>query len=170
MAKTKTEGLLPLRPCAGALVFNAQGLVWVGRRCGSEELRGSDFLWQLPQGGIDKGEDPEAAARRELYEETSIRSVTLIRTAPDWFDYELPAELVGKALKGRYRGQTQRWSAYRFTGPETEIDVLSPPDGNTAEFDAWRWERLERVPDLVVPFKRPVYDALVAAFCDLSAG
>lgn len=160
----KDKADLPYRPCVGVALFNRAGEVFIGERSGGAESVGDAHLWQMPQGGIDKGEDPREAALRELYEETSVRSATIIAEAPDWFLYDLPPELVGVAWKGRYRGQTQKWFALRFDGDESEIDVLHPPEGNHVEFTAWRWEKLEALPDLVVPFKRPVYRQIVSAF------
>ncbi len=162
---------LPYRDCVGIAVFNPQGLVFIGRRKPEGDPESSAELgapWQMPQGGIDKGEAPAAAARRELYEETSIRSVSLVAEAPGWIYYDLPDAALGIALKGRYRGQRQRWFAYSFTGDEAEIDVLAPGDGSApAEFDSWRWERLEATPDLIVPFKKDAYREVVAAFRDV---
>ena len=161
---------LPYRRCVGIMVLNAAGLVWAGRRfvATDTELAGSSHLWQMPQGGIDKGEDPFAAARRELYEETGIRSVELLAEASRWIDYDLPRDLVGIALKGRYRGQTQKWFAFRFTGAESEIAVNPPPGGHEAEFDRWAWKPMRQMPDLIVPFKRGVYEAVVAEFAHLA--
>ena len=163
-----TAGTLPYRLCVGAAVFNRDGLVWIGRRSDEDaEGEGEGHWWQMPQGGLDEGEDPYQAVLRELYEETSIRSASLIREAADWFAYDLPPELVATSWKGRYRGQKQKWFALRFEGDESEIDVLDPGDGNTPEFSEWRWERLERLPELIVPFKRNVYEDIVAAFRDI---
>jgi len=165
---TKTTRLtrretLPYRACAGVVVFNRQGQVFIGRRKGMASPH--DAAWQFPQGGINKGEPPQDAALRELFEETSIHSVKLIATAPDWIFYDLPEHLLGKALKGKYRGQKQKWFACLFEGNETEINVLTPGGSKkNAEFDAWKWEDLERVPDLIVSFKRAAYDEIVAAF------
>jgi len=167
---TMTREAMPYRKCAGVAVFNAQGQIFVGRRKGMandpEAAAG-----QLPQGGIDKGEEPEHAAFRELYEETSIRTVSLLAEAPAWIHYDLPDDLLGKALKGKYRGQQQRWFAGIFEGDEAEINVLAPGDGSEkAEFDAWRWEDLENLPELAVAFKRSAYAEIVAAFRTTAEG
>jgi putative (di)nucleoside polyphosphate hydrolase len=157
---------LPYRPCVGIMVLNREGLVWAGRRIAQadSEMAGTNHLWQMPQGGIDKGEDPAKASLRELYEETGMRSVSLLAEAPDWINYDLPEHLLGLALKGKYRGQTQRWFAYRFEGDESEIAINPPPGGHEAEFDAWAWKPMEKLPQLIVPFKRGVYEDVVAAF------
>lgn len=163
---------LPYRDCVGTAVFNAAGLVLIGRRKPEEDPEDSSEAgapWQMPQGGIDKGESPLDTAYRELFEETSVRSVELIAEAPEWIYYDLPDEALGIALKGKYRGQRQRWFAFRFTGEESEINVTSPGGGKfTAEFDRWRWERLDALPDLIVPFKRDAYLKVVQAFRHIS--
>jgi len=161
---------LPYRPCVGIMVLNAAGLVWAGRRIAGadSEMAGSDRLWQMPQGGIDAGEEPMPAALRELYEETGMRSVSLLAEAPQWIDYDLPPELVGIALKGRYRGQTQKWLAFRFEGDDGEIAINPPPGGHEAEFDAWGWKPMQALPELIVPFKQQVYRQVVAAFRHLA--
>ncbi len=157
---------LPYRRCVGAMVLNTGGMAWVGRRIvePDSEFAGATQLWQMPQGGIDKGEEPLAAARREIFEETGMESLDLLAEAPGWIDYDLPAHLVGIALKGRYRGQTQKWFAFRFHGDEREIRIDPPPAGHSAEFDRWAWRPMQDLPDLIVPFKRKVYDEVVAAF------
>ena len=162
---------LPYRPCVGVMVINRDGLVWAGRRIPEEnsEYDGSPQLWQMPQGGIDKGEEPLEAAWRELYEETGIKSASLLAEASDWINYDLPAQLIGIGLKGKYRGQTQRWFAFRFEGSEDEIAINPPPGGHSAEFDAWEWKRMEELPELIVPFKRDVYLKVVEAFRHLGA-
>jgi putative (di)nucleoside polyphosphate hydrolase len=164
---------MPYRDCVGVAVFNRAGLVFIGRRKPdpwTEDTSEIAAPWQMPQGGIDAGEEPRDAAYRELFEETSIRSLELLAEAPDWIYYDLPDAALGIALKGKYRGQRQRWFAFRFTGPDSEIDVDRPGGGaHPAEFDAWRWERLERLPDLIVPFKRDAYLEVVRAFTDLPA-
>jgi putative (di)nucleoside polyphosphate hydrolase len=158
---------MPYRACVGAALFNAKGLVFIGRRKPNKgpEYDAEARDWQMPQGGIDGDEPAEAAARRELYEETNVRSVSLIAEAPAWYHYDLPDAALGRALQGRYRGQTQKWFAYRFEGTDDEIDVLKPAGGaHGHEFVEWRWERLDRLPELIVPFKRGVYERLAEAF------
>lgn len=157
---------LPYRPCVGVVLINSDGLVWVGRRIPKWEGDGGAHLWQMPQGGIDEGETPQAAALRELREETGTANATILERTDGWLTYELPAEAIGVALKGRFRGQKQKWFAMRFDGDDGEIDI-GHGHGHDVEFDAWRWERLERLPDLVVPFKRAVYEQVVAAFSHL---
>ena len=170
MSKVRAKRIedLPYRPCVGIALFNRAGLVWIGCRSDVDaQGEGEGSWWQMPQGGLDEGEDPYAAALRELYEETSVRNASLIREAPGWFTYDLPAELVPTSWGGRYRGQKQKWFALRFEGEESEIDVLHPGGGkHSAEFSAWRWEKLDRLPALIVPFKRKVYEQVVAAFAD----
>jgi len=118
----------------------------------------------MPQGGVDPGEDPWPAARRELYEETNIRSVERLAEIEDWLSYDIPREIVGQAWKGKYRGQTQKWFAVRFTGDEREINILEPAGGHKPEFSDWRWERMDKLPDLIIPFKRKVYERVVKEF------
>lgn len=168
-----TREEMPYRDCVGVTVFNAQGKVFTGRRKPEGDPEDSSEFgspWQMPQGGMDKGEAPIDTAYRELFEETSIKSVRLLAEAPEWIYYDLPDEALGIALKGKYRGQRQRWFAFAFTGAEGEIDVQNPGGGkHPAEFDRWRWEELEKLPDLVVPFKREAYLKVVAAFAELPA-
>lgn len=168
--RTTPATALPYRLCAGIMVLNANGLVWAGRRIaeGNTEYDGSPQLWQMPQGGIDADEDPYLAALRELYEETGMRSVELLAEAPDWIDYDMPEHMIGIGLKGKYRGQRQRWFAMRFTGDESEIQINPPPIGNMPEFDAWEWKPMQDLPGLIVPFKRKAYDQVVAAFGHLA--
>ena len=159
---------LPYRRSAGVTLINRDGAVFIGRRKKSREGLIAGHEWQMPQGGIDDGEDPYDAARRELFEETNIASASLIAEAPQWLSYDLPAN-AGNRWRGRYRGQTQKWFLMRFEGEDSEIDIARPDGGaHTPEFDAWRWERLEALPDLVVPFKRRVYEDVVAAFAPLA--
>jgi putative (di)nucleoside polyphosphate hydrolase len=161
---------LPYRDCVGIALFNRRGQVFIGRRVseGSEDRTEIAAPWQMPQGGIDKGEDQLDAAHRELFEETNVTSVQLLAEAPAWIYYDLPDAALGTALKGKYRGQRQRWFAFLFTGDEAEIDVVTPGGGKfRAEFDKWRWEELANTPELIVQFKREAYREVVKAFADI---
>jgi len=165
----KDPNTLPYRPCVGIVLLNAEGLIWLGRRFGDDLVQQEyERRWQMPQGGIDEHEDPQAAALRELHEETSVRSVTILGVTKDWICYDLPPEAVGIALKGKFRGQRQKWYAMRFTGQEQEIDLR--PHGHKPEFDAWRWASASEVLGLVVGFKRPAYEAVLAEFTHLIRG
>ncbi len=157
---------LPYRPCVGIMVLNRDNKIFLGRRIPEPqgEMDGAAKLWQMPQGGIDQDENPRLAAERELFEETGIRSVSLLAQTPDWLTYELPPELVGIALKGKYRGQKQMWFAFRFLGEDSEVQIDPPPGGHTAEFDQWGWKTMDEALDLVVPFKREVYERVIAGF------
>ncbi len=157
---------LPYRPCVGLMILNAEGLVWVGHRIAEPdgEMAGRSQLWQMPQGGVDKGEEPLAAARREIFEETGMESLKLLAEAPEWINYDLPPDLIGGVWKGKYRGQTQKWFAFRFHGDESEIHINPPPGGHEPEFDRWAWKPMAELPGLIVPFKRQVYDQVVAMF------
>ena len=168
--KHRDPSSLPYRPCVGVMLINRDGQVFVGRRraeAGPEHVDGG-HAWQMPQGGIDAGEAPLEAALRELAEETSVTTVSLLAEAPDWLSYDLPPAVIGRAWKGRYRGQTQKWFAFRFDGDESEINILTPEGGHKAEFDAWRWVAMADLPGLIIPFKRPVYEQVVAAFSHLA--
>jgi putative (di)nucleoside polyphosphate hydrolase len=151
------------RPCVGVALFNPAGLVFIGRRKGTPDREGS-FAWQMPQGGLDADEDALSAARRELAEETGVTSVQLGMEAPIWLHYDLPHDARKASWAGRYKGQAQKWFAFRFMGTDSEIDVLAPPGGHKPEFDAWRWEKLAATPGLVVPFKRDVYETVAKLF------
>jgi putative (di)nucleoside polyphosphate hydrolase len=156
---------LPYRPCVGLTVINRAGLVFIGRRASGPEHIDETHVWQMPQGGIDDGEDPWPAALRELYEETSMRSVERLGAIDDWLTYDIPHAIVGQAWGGKYRGQSQKWFALRFTGEDREIDIASPGGGaHEPEFIAWKWEPMENLPDLVVPFKRATYERVVREF------
>ena len=155
---------LPYRPCVGMMLFNKKGRVFIGRRTDGPEHVDETHVWQMPQGGVDHKEDPWPAALRELYEETNITSVEKLAESKEWYSYDIPREIVGKAWKGKYRGQTQKWYALRFIGKESEIDVLNPAGGHELEFVEWRWEKIDRLPALVVPFKRGVYEQVVKEF------
>jgi putative (di)nucleoside polyphosphate hydrolase len=160
--------VLPYRPCVGLMVLNRAGRVFVGRRIDGPEHVDDVHAWQMPQGGVDPGEDPWPAALRELREETNIRSVEKLGEIAEWLSYDIPRDIVGQAWKGKYRGQTQKWFAVRFTGNEDEIDIAHPAGGHKPEFSDWRWERMEKLPALIIPFKRPVYEQVVKEFAKLA--
>jgi putative (di)nucleoside polyphosphate hydrolase len=155
---------LGYRACVGVMVINKAGLVWVGRRADMPgDAEGSGSWWQMPQGGIEKGEEPDTAALRELQEETAITSATILGSTSGWLRYDLPAHLIGIAWNGKYRGQEQKWYAVRFLGEDREINI-TPDDKEKIEFDAWRWVEIGALPELIVPFKREVYAQVIDAF------
>ncbi len=143
----------------GAALFNRAGQVFVGRRC--DQPPEAPATWQMPQGGIDAGEDPAAAVLRELEEEIGTARATILAEHPEWLTYDLPPDLAARAFAGRYRGQRQKWFALRFDGAEADIvlDRHAHP-----EFSAWRWVALPELPALAVAFKRPIYEAVATAF------
>ena len=157
---------LPYRDNVGAVLFNAAGLVLVARRADLPNAEGAPGGWQLPQGGMDAGEDPATAVFRELEEEVGTARAEILAEHPDWMVYDLPAELIGKALGGRYRGQRQKWFALRFTGQDADIRLDLDPH---PEFVAWRWARLADLPGLAVPFKREIYIRLAQDFARFAA-
>ena len=148
---------LPYRPCAGVMLLNSEGKVFVGQR-----LDSTLEAWQMPQGGIDPGEAPYDAAVRELWEETGVRAdrVELVAEAPDELFYDLPEDLVGKIWKGKWRGQRQLWFLFRFLGTDAEVNIATAEP----EFRAWRWSDPADLPELIVPFKRQLYHEVLAAF------
>ena len=148
---------LPYRPCAGVMLLDREGRVFVGQRIDT-----TLEAWQMPQGGIEPGEEPLDAAIRELGEETGIApdKVALIAEAGQEFFYDLPPELVGKVWKGKWRGQRQRWFLFRFTGDDADIDIVTAHP----EFRSWRWSDPVDLPAMIVPFKRDLYEAVLAAF------
>ena len=152
---------LPYRRNVGAVLFNDAGRVLVAHRSGPH-VNG----WQFPQGGIDANEDPRAAVLRELAEEIGTDRAAIIAEHPDWLAYDLPPHLIGVALGGRYRGQSQRWFALRFLGQDSDIRLDLDPH---PEFDAWRWAELAEMPGLAVGFKRPIYHILARSFAQFAA-
>lgn len=153
---------LPYRPCVGLMILNQSGLVWIGRRVDARTQGSVGSWWQMPQGGIDDGETPEAAALREMREETGMRNGRIIGESARWYPYDLPANLQSRVWGGKYRGQTQKWFAIRFTGSDSEIDIS--PAEHEAEFADWRWAPVGEVLQLIVPFKRDVYAAVIDEF------
>jgi putative (di)nucleoside polyphosphate hydrolase len=157
----KANDITAYRPCVGVMLINRDGLVWVGRRFEKQNDDGVGKWWQMPQGGIDEGEDAAQAALRELAEETAVTSAEVIEEAPGWFKYDLPDHLIGKSWGGKYRGQKQKWFACRFSGDDSEIN-LTPP-GHKQEFDQWKWATMDEVLEIVVPFKKAVYVDVIKA-------
>jgi putative (di)nucleoside polyphosphate hydrolase len=150
---------LPYRPCVGIVLFNARGEVFVAQR-----LDNPGPAWQMPQGGIDDGEEPLIAARREMLEEIGTNRASLLAESRGWLHYDLPIDLVPKIWKGRFRGQRQKWFAFQFDGDDRDINI----ETDTPEFSAWRWVDFDTVPDLIVPFKRRIYQDVVAEFRQLT--
>ncbi len=161
---TDDHTTLPYRPCVGIMLVNPAGRVFVGQRIDAREHgSGEGDAWQMPQGGIDPGEDIRAAALRELHEETGIAAdlVQVIAIAGEEYFYDLPPELLGRLWKGRYRGQRQTWLLLRFTGDDDQVNLNAH---DPAEFATWQWVDPERLPDLIVPFKKRVYRQVLDEF------
>lgn len=149
---------LPYRPCVGIMLINAEGLVWAGNRI-QEVDTGSPLTWQMPQGGVDEGEEANVAAFRELKEETGVDKAIIIGETREWLTYDLPPHLIGVALKGKFRGQKQKWFAMRFTGKDQDIDLTADAH---QEFSEWAWVPVAELVELIVPFKRGVYEQIIA--------
>lgn len=156
---------LPYRPNVGAVLFNQAGLVLIARRADMPNAEGSAGGWQLPQGGVDEGEDLRVAVLRELAEEIGTNKAEIIAEHPEWLTYDFPPELQRMRMAQKYRGQRQRWFALRFTGVDGDIKLDADPH---PEFDAWRWARIEELPALAVSFKRAIYEELVREFGSLA--
>ncbi|MEH6756354.1 MAG: RNA pyrophosphohydrolase [Parasphingorhabdus sp.] len=155
---------LPYRPCAGIMLADTNGKVFVGQRIDAKDSNYPD-AWQMPQGGIDDGEDSETAAVRELEEETGItvNHVQIIARSAEEYYYDLPDELLGKIWKGKYRGQRQSWFLMRFSGSDSDIDIAT----EHPEFSQWKWTSPSGLPDLIVPFKKDLYKAILKEFAPL---
>jgi putative (di)nucleoside polyphosphate hydrolase len=164
--KHRDPATLTYRPNVGAALFNGAGKIFVARRADMPNAEGAAGGWQLPQGGIDADEDARAAVLRELAEEIGTDRAEIVGEHPDWLTYDLPPELIGRALHGRYRGQRQKWFALRFLGTDADIRLDLDPH---PEFDAWRWAELSELPALAVEFKRPIYEVLVTSFSRFAA-
>jgi len=149
------RGALPYRPCVGIVLANTDGLVFAGQRIDTQ-----GDAWQMPQGGIEEGEDPEAAALRELEEETEIREVRLLSETDGWLRYDLPPDVRDNVWNGRFVGQAQKWFAMLFNGDDSDIRL----DGKHAEFRIWKWMDADALLNLVVDFKQPLYQAIFAEF------
>lgn len=147
------------RPCVGIMLLNREGKVFIARRI---DTPGN--AWQMPQGGIDEGETPELAALRELKEEIGTANAQIIAESEGWYHYDLPDDLIGKLWGGQFCGQKQKWFVMRFSGEDRNIDI----ETEEPEFCEWRWEEIDALPDLIVPFKRPLYQKLVAEFGHLA--
>lgn len=156
---------LPYRPNVGAVLFNQAGLVLIARRADMPNAEGYAGGWQLPQGGVDEGEDLRVAVLRELAEEIGTNKAEIIAEHPEWLTYDFPPELQRMRMAQKYRGQRQRWFALRFTGVDGDIKLDADPH---PEFDAWRWARIEELPALAVSFKRAIYEELVREFGSLA--
>lgn len=155
MTETASQENLPYRPCAGMMVLNPKGQVFVGRRIDMVTEH-----WQMPQGGIDPGEDPFQAALRELDEEIGTRNVELIHGLDEWLTYDLPKNLIGKVWKGKYRGQKQKWFLFRYLGEDHDINI----ETHHPEFSEWKWAEFSELPSLIVPFKRDLYETILHKF------
>lgn len=155
---------LPYRLNAGAVLFARDGRVLVARRSPGSAASGA---WQFPQGGIDAGETPRTAVLRELGEEIGTDRATIVGEHPDWLSYDFPPDVQKAAMRGRYRGQSQRWFALRFDGRESDIKLDAVPH---QEFDAWRWIDLAEAPALAVAFKRPTYEVVSRSFARFASG
>lgn len=162
---TRDLTALPYRRNVGAVLFGPDRRVLVARRADLPNAEGAPGGWQLPQGGIDADEDPSTAVLRELAEEIGTDRAEIIAEHPEWLRYDLPPELLGRALGGRYRGQLQRWFALRFLGTDADIRLDADPH---PEFDAWRWVELSTLPSLAVPFKKSIYETIAASFQHLA--
>lgn len=142
---------LPYRKGVGMMVFNDQKKIFVGKRIDNQEA------WQMPQGGIDENEEPETAAKRELFEETGIQSIRIVKKSDNEYFYDLPDHLLGKIWKGKFKGQKQIWYLVKFLGPDSEINIKQ----KHPEFNEWKWVSIDELPNLIVPFKKQLYESVI---------
>lgn len=142
---------LPYRNGVGVMVFNDQKKIFVGKRIDNQEA------WQMPQGGIDENEEPETAAKRELFEETGIQSIRIVKKSDNEYFYDLPNHLLGKIWKGKFKGQKQIWYLVKFLGPDSEINIKQ----KYPEFNEWKWVSIDELPNLIVPFKKELYESVI---------
>ncbi len=157
----ETLNTLPYRKGVGIILLNKDDAVFVGKRIDTRSE-----AWQMPQGGIDEGENPEQAAYRELQEETGVSQASIIAESKDWYHYDLPEALVPNIWGGKFRGQQQKWFVMRYEGTNSDINIQT----EHPEFNEWKWQRLEYLPELIVPFKRPLYQALLDEFLPIIRG
>ena len=150
----KNTDQLPYRSGVGMMVFNDEKKIFVGKRIDNQEA------WQMPQGGVDKDEDIESAAKRELFEETGIQSIRIIKRSEKIYTYDLPQHLLGKIWKGKYKGQKQTWFLIKFLGPDSEINI----NQKHPEFNEWMWVDIQKLPELIVSFKKDLYLSVVKEF------
>lgn len=152
------QASIPYRHGVGIMLLNADKKIFVAQR-----IDKTSEAWQMPQGGINPGENPRDAALRELREETGIESVNILRETEDWFFYDFPNELAAKLWRGKFRGQRQKWFAMQFTGPDSEINIVT----SKPEFSEWKWVDPSDVPNMIVDFKKQLYRAILREFSDV---
>ena len=145
---------LPYRKGVGMMVFNDKKKIFVGKRIDNQTA------WQMPQGGVDNNEDYETAAKRELFEETGIQSIRIVKKSKEMYTYDLPEYLLGKIWKGKYKGQKQNWFLMKFLGPDSEINLKQ----KYPEFNQWKWVDIDELPKLIVPFKKKLYLSVIREF------
>ncbi len=162
MSLTEREkDALPYRLGVGVMLLNADNHVFVGKRIDTRSE-----AWQMPQGGIDEGETPLEAVKRELWEETGVRKASVIAESADWYYYDLPIDLIPNIWGGKYRGQKQKWFVMRLDADDSHVDIAT----KHPEFNQWKWLSVKELSEMIVPFKRPLYEALVSEFQSIILG